>query len=138
MRAIVMGLALCLAGCGGGSGGSVMTDIMKSWEGQPLDAVITQWGYPHEEKIIAGRKLYVWNHNKSIQMPATTSGTITSYGSTAYIDATTTGGGSVRGTCTRTIEVDANNRVARWQYEGNNCPVMDLPGFEYGTWRRRS
>lgn len=33
--------------------------------GQPIDAAIARFGYPSEEKVIAGRKIYVWNRSTS-------------------------------------------------------------------------
>jgi hypothetical protein len=100
-----------------------------------IDAVIAQWGYPDQEQTIAGHKLYRWYYTKSAVLPATTSGTVTQVGNTAFVNATTSGGGAISGSCTRTLEVDDHNIVIRWQWQGNNCPFAE--GFEYANWRRK-
>src|SRR5262245_16704061 len=109
-----------------------MDRVMESWKGAPLDAVIAQWGYPHQEQTIAGRKIYRWSYSKTFVMPSTTTGTVTAYG----INTMTTGGGVIRGDCVRTLEVNELNIVVRWQWEGNNCPFADI--LEYSDWQRRS
>ena len=134
LRLIILPAAtLAIAACSGGMG--TMDGIMNSWQGAPLDAVIAQWGYPHQEQTIAGHKLYRWFYSKSAAMPATTTGTVTQVGSTSFINATTSGGGVISGNCTRTLEVDERNIVIRSQWEGNNCPFAEA--FEYSTWRRK-
>lgn len=135
VRLLAFSAALFVAGCSGGA--RTMDGIMGSWQGAPLDAVIAQWGYPQQEQTIAGHKLYRWFYNKSVVLPATTSGTVTTSGGISTINAVTTGGGTFNGDCTRTLEVDARNVVIRWEWSGNNCPFADMPGFEYGRWRRR-
>ena len=109
---------------------------MSSWEGAPLDAVIAQWGYPDQEQVIAGRKIYRWHYRKSVGLPATTTGTVTpTIGGGAYVNTTTTGGGTLHGDCTRIVEVNEKNIVVRWQWSGNNCPFADMG--EYANWQRR-
>jgi hypothetical protein len=124
---------LTLCACSGGAG--TMDGIMKSWQGAPLDAAIAQWGYPHQEQVIAGHKIYRWFYTKSAAIPATTSGTVTQVGNTAFVSATTSGGGVMQGSCTRILEVDDRNVIIRWQWEGNNCPFAEA--FEYSNWRRK-
>jgi hypothetical protein len=126
-------VAAVLTGCSGGFGN--MDGIMKSWEGASLDAVIAQWGYPDQEQTIAGRKIYRWHHNKSYSMPATSSSTVSTIGSTAYVRTTTTPGAVISGSCQRIIEVDERNIVRKWEWTGNNCPMADM--FEYSNWRRK-
>lgn len=129
----VSAFLLGLAACSGGFG--TMDGIMKSWQGQHIDAVISQWGYPHEERNIAGRKLYIWHHAKGYNLPSQTYVTGTVVGSTVYGTATTYGGGTFRGNCTRTLEVSPSDVVTAWQWEGNNCPFAEL--LEYSNWRRK-
>jgi hypothetical protein len=110
-------LAFALTGCSGGAG--TMDRIMHSWEGAPLDAVIAQWGYPHQEQTIAGHKLYRWFYNKSAALPSTT-------GTTMIIN----------GQCVRTLEVNEQNIVIRYEWSGNNCPFADI--LEYSNWARHN
>ena len=39
---------------------STMGKIMDSWLGEHINTVMDSWGYPSQEKEIAGRKLYYW------------------------------------------------------------------------------
>ena len=101
---------------------------MNSWQGAPLDAVIAQWGYPHQEQTIAGHKLYRWFYTKNVAMPAT----VNVIGNTAFVS----GGGNIRGDCVRTLEVNEKNVVIKWEWSGNNCPYADI--LEYSNWERKS
>jgi hypothetical protein len=134
MRWPIIATAALLTACSGAFG--TMDRVMRSWEGATLDQVIAQWGYPHQEQAIAGRRLYHWHTHRSASIPAHTSATVNQIGSTAYIEATTTGGGTFHGACRRTIEVDEQNIVRRWQWSGNNCPFATVAG-EYANWPRR-
>jgi hypothetical protein len=61
--------------------------------------------------------------------------TVNQIGNTAFLNATTYGGGTVVGNCTRTLEVDEHNIVVRWEWKGNNCPFAEA--FDYSSWRRK-
>ena len=127
-------ITFTLTSCSGGFG--TMNRIMTSWEGAPLDQVISQWGYPQQEKIIAGRKIYIWDHTFTATLPSTTTGTGTVTGDMINITTITSGGGPSTWTCTRILEVNERNIVTRWQWSGNNCPFMDI-GFGYENWERK-
>lgn len=126
-----------LSGCASGGFGT-MDRVMSSWEGASVDEVIQQWGYPHEERTIAGRTLLVWNRNTQITMPAvaSTTGTVNNIGRQTHVNATTiySGGGTSNWNCTRIFEVK-ENRLVRWQWEGNNCPFADIG--PYSNWARK-
>lgn len=126
-----------LTGCASGGFGT-MDRVMSSWQGANVDQVIAQWGYPHEERKIAGRTLLVWHRNVQMTMPAvaSSSGTVNKIGGTAYVNTTTTysGGGTSSWACTRILEVKENT-VVSWQWEGNNCPFSDIG--PYSNWARK-
>ena len=116
-----------------------MDRIMSSWKGASLDEVMRQWGYPHEERVIAGKRLYIWNRQTTTALPAIASstGTSTLVGNTVFHSGTTTvaGGGTSGWNCTRILEVNAQNRVVGWQWDGNNCPFMEAG--PYSNWGRK-
>jgi hypothetical protein len=114
-----------------------MNGIMSSWEGANINAVVRQWGYPDEQREFNGKKLYVWRHNKSFYMPATTNtiGAINPYGG-FNATSTTIGGHAVSGACDRILEVDGAGIVTKWQWQGNNCPFMEA--MEYKNWRNKA
>jgi hypothetical protein len=93
-----------------------MDCVMSSWMGESLDAVIGQWGYPADEKTIAGRKLYYWHRTMGGGY----------YGNTGY--------GSLA--CTRILEVDESKTVVRGQWEGNNCPFAKCGA--YRNWENKN
>lgn len=107
MRTRITLLSLALAGC---ASGGAMTGIMSSWRGASLDQAVAQWGYPIEERNVAGKRLVVWG------------GAAQSVGTVWQ--------------CTRILEVDGANTVVGWQWEGNNCPFMEAG--EYANWRRKN
>ena len=131
-------LTTMLGGCASGAFG-VMDGIMSSWAGASTDEVMLQWGYPHEERKIAGKTLLVWQRNVQLTMPATetTIGTANRIGSTNYYSGTTTvsGGGVSNWACVRILEISDQNKVISWQWEGNNCPFMEAG--PYSNWRRK-
>jgi hypothetical protein len=86
---------------------SVMPEIMASWRGKSLNELISRWGYPDREKVIAGRHLYYWQNGEH--------NTIT----TAY-------GYITELYCTRVIEVDNNDIIVGYQWEGTQCPVVHM------------
>lgn len=129
MRAWLSMVCLAVAGCSGGAG--VMDGIMQSWQSAPLDAVIAQWGYPDQEQTVGGHHIFRWFLTKQYTAPATA--TVNTIGSTSFVDVA--GGGTITGNCTRTLEVDQQNFVTRWEWAGNNCPFSEFPS--YTSWRRK-
>lgn len=85
---------------------STMNKVMNSWSGEHIDLVIAKWGYPTKENIVAGHKLYIWDSGSAI--------TENSWG-TALLE---------QQSCTRTFEVDDNNRIINWQWAGVNSPAL--------------
>lgn len=128
---------LTLVGCSGGDG--LMDDIMASWQGAETSEVITQWGYPDEQREVAGRKLYVWNRDVQMSMPATgtTTGTANVIGNSVFYSGTTNiyGGGVTNWSCQRILEVNEAERVVGGQWRGNNCPFAEMG--PYANWRRK-
>lgn len=121
-------------GCSGGFG--TMDRVMTSWQGAKLDEAIAQWGPPHQEQVIAGKKYYRWFYSKSAAMPMNTYGTANQFGNTTLVQMHTTGGGVLVGNCTRTLQVDDRNIITGTHWEGNNCPFADV--LEYSNWARKS
>ncbi len=80
-----------------------MTEAIKSWFGENINAAINQLGYPSEEKTIAGRHIYIWK-SKRIRV-------YNSFNGTAYDTF-----------CDKYLEVDANNIIISGTWKGN-CPA---------------
>ena len=90
-----------------------MKRIMDSRVGVNIETVIEHWGYPTQEKTIAGKKLYYWI-NSSYEVSGN-----------QYV---VYGGES---SCNRILEVDKNNNVIKWQWEGNSCPATYFTGKKF-------
>ena len=97
---------------------------IKSWIGYPLDSIIKQWGYPDEEKTIAGKKLYIWldydyssaRNTGGLQISSTSkngSKTSLSFGGDIAVDY-----------CKKTMEVNENNIIINGYRKGNSCPLL--------------
>ena len=122
---------------------SFMEKCLNSWVGYSLDDVMKSWGYPTGEREIAGKHLYYWNLSKTGYVPQTSNTTGSSnayansygnsvYGNGTYNSTTTTYGGySVTYYCNRTLETGADNKIIRWEWEGNNCPSTYLGGKKW-------
>jgi hypothetical protein len=98
--------------------------------------LVSQWGYPDEEREFRGKKLYMWNYSKAAYVPRTSNTTATAYGKTVYAQTQSSGGYALRGDCVRILEVDEVGTVTSWQWKGNNCPFREA--MEYSNWRRKS
>ena len=119
------------SGCSGGFG--TMRGIMESWEGVHVDRVLSQWGYPAEERQVIGRRILVWHVEQSVTLPPQSSLATTTYGNTVFGTATTYGGGTLHGSCDRLFEIDDRGYVIGWEWSGNNCPFAEW--FQYSRWR---
>lgn len=94
---------------------------MGSWVGYTIDDVIKSWGYPTEEKTIANHHIFIWNKNFTSYVPQNSNSTAYNSYSHTNIYTTTYGGYYVNYNCCRTFEVDENNKIISWQYQGNGC-----------------
>jgi hypothetical protein len=108
---------------------------MSSWEGERIDTVIQQWGYPTEEREFRGNKLYIWVYSKSAYVPQSSRTTASVYGNSIYAQTDTYGGYTLHGTCVRILEVNDDGEIVRWEWKGNNCPFLEAMG--YSDWRKK-
>ena len=92
---------------------STMEKILGSWIGEHIDAVIDKWGYPTSEKKFAEHTLYVWDNGNVM---------VEDLLGISYTQ---------RPACTRTFEVDLNNRIIKGTSEGVACPATYLTGKKW-------
>jgi hypothetical protein len=62
-RAIAIAVSIPLAGCAG----YVIKKEMNSVVGQPVSAVIAKMGLPTEDRMIAGKKVYIWSTSNFVE-----------------------------------------------------------------------
>lgn len=103
-----------------------MAEIMDSWVGAPINSVINYWGYPTNQKTMAGKTLYYWDWEYTVKNPSYTNAQANTYGNNTSINAYTYGGGTRNISCNRILEVDDSGRVVSWQWNGNNCPYTKV------------
>lgn len=87
-----------------------MERALNTWVGYTVNDVIAVWGYPKEEKVIAGRRLFYWT-NSHYSVSGNQYGV---YGGEYY--------------CNKILEVNKKNKITSWQYEGNSCPSFYFTG----------
>ena len=120
----LMGLAfLVLSGCATTQNYEKM---LSSWVGQPVSAVVAQWGPPDSEFVNEGTRYLTWYKSGQIYMPPSSPTYTTSFvGNTAY---TTTVGGmpgyNLWFSCKTTFIVQ-DGHVTKWRWEGNDCLARD-------------
>ena len=102
---------------------STMTTVMDSWKGCHIDQVIDRWGYPTEEKTIAGHKIFVWKTERiETDNEYTETKAHKDKKGRTYYTTETYGGGTQVYTSERILEVDENNRVIKGRWSGNDLP----------------
>ena len=102
---------------------STMSTVMDSWMGCHIDKVIDRWGYPTEEKTVAGHKIYIWKTERveTTDEYSTTKAHKDKKGRT-YYTTETYGGNTEVLTSERILEVDENNIVTKGRWSGNDLP----------------
>ena len=106
---------------------SFMDKCIESWVGYPLDSVMKKWGYPDQEKTIAGKKLYIWETYETTfnQRGGTTIVTKDKKGRETVFSS---GGEPEIEYCKKILEVDEKNIVVNGQWSGNDCPMFYMVG----------
>ena len=95
---------------------------MDALLGQPVNRLIDRIGFPSEEKVVAKRKIYVWQisstHLSTNTQTSTYSGTVGT--KPIYGTATTYGGTTAMPvSCKLNVEVDSDENIIYWIGEGS-------------------
>ena len=102
---------------------STMSTVMESWKGCHIDKVIDVWGYPTEEKTVAGHKIYIWKTERTeTTSEYTTTKKHTDKKGKTYYTTETYGGDTELLTTERILEVDDDNIVLKGKWSGNDLP----------------
>jgi hypothetical protein len=62
-RALIIALGGTLAACAG----SVVRKEMNGAVGQPVSVVVAKLGFPTEDRVIAGQKVYIWSTSNFVE-----------------------------------------------------------------------
>jgi len=102
---------------------STMSTVMDSWKGCHIDKVIDRWGYPTDEKTVAGHKIYIWKTERTeTESEYTETKAHKDKKGRTYYTTETYGGSTQVYTSERILEVDDNNIVVRGKWSGNDLP----------------
>jgi hypothetical protein len=95
---------------------------MDSLLGQPVNRLIEKIGFPSEEKVVAKRKIYVWQISSTHLSTNTQTSAYSGMVGTkpVYGTATTYGGTTAMPvSCKLTVEVDSDDKIIYWIGEGS-------------------
>lgn len=102
-----------------------MEDGLHGLIGQDVSAAVNVLGFPSSEREIAGMKLVEWGRSNSAAIMMPTTSTTTGYAQsgvrTATFSSATTSAVpmNLNFQCHIALQVDSNNVIRRYQYEGN-------------------
>ena len=119
IRALLLTAIMCLSGCA--------SQIMKSYIGQPVSAVVEEYGMPSGAyDIEPGKRAFIWTMTTSVVIPGTTTAYGTAIGNQVFMQGYTTPGVVSSDSCnyvmyaTRTrIDIEG---PAAWQVTGFKKP----------------
>ena len=123
---------LMFAACAHAVIGDFMDKCMASWVGYHIDSVISSWGYPDDEKTVANRHIFIWEQSELVSTSSTQTTVVNKdkKGKTT-VDTFSYGGNLEQMYCKRVLEVDSNNIVTKYQWNGNNCPLFYIAGRKW-------
>jgi hypothetical protein len=106
---ILLVLCLVLPGC---ATQSVYKQTLDDWVGHDVDELISTWGNPHGTyQDEQGDTVYWYLSERTLALPPATSSGGGLGGSSAL----------VKFSCNTWFWLDSDNRIARWQVNGNYC-----------------
>jgi hypothetical protein len=90
---------------------SKYSEIVKSWEGNNINNLISSWGPPSDVYTMPnGNKMYTWLY---------TSNTLVTTNYNQWLNRLETR--QVQYWCKTTFTADRNDIIINWVWEGNNC-----------------
>jgi uncharacterized protein YceK len=124
MKKLPVGLAIAALLTGCATLGQLESGL-NNMLGQDLSVAVAQLGFPNAERNVAGMRLVEWGRSNAatiaIPTTSTTNGYVQSGNRFANYSATTTSTTpmTLNFQCHITMQVDTNNIIRRFQYEGN-------------------
>ena len=111
-----------IVGCAGSPTQKGYEQMLQSWQGADINALIAKWGPPSRtDELQNGNKMYTYNKYQTTSgysprgTPSTT--TVNVYGNTAPARTTPS--------CSVSFTTDSSQRVTAWRYEGNSCRAQE-------------
>ncbi len=99
---------------------------ISAWDNVTLTDLISAWGLPGKEQVIAGRKFYVWNNKDNSNSPAIGISAGSFGGRGGISIGTLFGGGSEENFCSRVVEVGDNDQIIDIQWTGNPKLCLEM------------
>jgi hypothetical protein len=109
---------------------SVFDEKLPAYSGRPIEDLVARLGYPNAEQTVMGRKAYIWNTSQQFTSITPTTSTTTGYVGTRSVNMQTTTYSTDTSTlsCVIRVFVDDQNRITRWEYNGNNGACYKYSG----------
>lgn len=118
LKALLLGLPLLLlVGCET----AAIERNLAAAHGKDVEEIISRIGLPDTERVVAGRKMYVWDRRVQAVVPLMSSSTTTGFVGTTPVTANSMQTNYVPAAfyCQIRIVVDANNRIIASDLDGN-------------------
>ena len=95
---------------------------LDSWVGHDISELVNSWGYNTGSfQAPNGNMVYVWENSSSYTTPVQSNSTSTLIGNQVFTNTTNSGGDTFNFLCRTYFEVNSDNTIVSWQFEGNVC-----------------
>lgn len=99
------------------------TEAVEARVGQSLDEVVEDWGFPTGERTVVGRRLVYWEELEYDYDDVPRVGLRLPFGG-GEVEAQIALTDPEELTCTRELQLDADETVVAADLKGNNCPYF--------------
>ncbi len=104
-------------------------DVVRGQVGKTLDQVIADWGFPTNERMVAGRRLVIWEDVDLSYDNVPQVGLNLPIGDNGSVSATIPLSDPEELACRRVLQINSAEKVVAGTLEGNNCPYYAPQGW---------
>ena len=104
-------------------------EVVNARTGQSLEQVIADWGFPTDERTVAGRRLVVWEESELSYDNVPKVGISLPIGDRGSVSATVPLSNPEELTCRRVLQINSAEQVVAASLEGNDCPYFAPRGW---------
>ncbi len=110
---------LLLAGC---ATSAKYQAILTSWVDRDINELITEWGYPTRSMVLPnGNTVYIYETGATHVTPVQSFTTYHEVDGAILANTHVMGGDAFATWCRTFFEVNKENKVVKWQAQGNSC-----------------
>ena len=104
-------------------------EVVNARTGQSLEQVIADWGFPTDERTVAGRRLVIWEESELSYDTVPKVGISLPIGDRGSVSATIPLSNPDELTCRRVLQINSAEQVVAASLEGNDCPYFAPQGW---------